>query len=98
MTEDTLARLLVEYLILARSLKVDSSQDDYERANFLSWLLAIWLPADLYQELMLAITSPSADHNALTAVVLARKYLGGQLGVTSEDIGHHAPGIGKERS
>ena len=86
-----------EYLALARGLKEDSPGSDYRKANQMSWELAMWLPEDIYKEMVRAITSPSEQVNELTTVISVRTLLlkakAGNL--TPEDIAHHAPGIGK---
>ncbi len=87
-----------EYLALARRLKGESEDSDYERANQLSWELAMWLPSDIYKKMVKAISSPDEENNELTVVVEVRKLLlGDKAGdLTSDDIAHHAPGIGKK--
>jgi len=87
-----------EYLALARRLKGKSEDSDYERANQLSWELAMWLPSDIYKKMVKAIASPDEKNNELTVVVEVRKLLlGDKAGdLTSDDIAHHAPGIGKK--
>ena len=89
---------VAEYLALARNLKEDSPDSDYRKANQLSWELAMWLPEDIYKEMVGAIASPSKGTNELTTVVSVRSLLlkdkAGHL--TSENIAHHAPGIGKK--
>lgn len=88
---------VAEYLALARNLKEDSPDTDYRKANQLSWELAMWLPEDIYKEMVSSIVSPNEKTNELTTVVPVRKLLlqkeAGNL--TSENIAHHAPGIGK---
>ncbi len=92
------ATRVAEYLAIARNLKEDSPDLDYRKANQLSWELAMWLPENIYKEMVSAITTPSVDTNELTTVVSVRSLLlkekAGNL--TSEDIVHHAPGIGKK--
>jgi hypothetical protein len=89
---------VAEYLAHARSLKEDSPDSDYRKANQLSWELAMWLPEDIYKEMACAIASPNRNTNELTTVVAVRSLLlkdrAGNL--TSENIAHHAPGIGKK--
>ena len=89
---------VAEYLALARSLKVDSLDSDYRKANQLSWELAMWLPEDLYKQMVNAIVNPSKNTNELKTVVAVRSLLlkenAGNL--TSENIAHHARGIGKK--
>lgn len=88
---------VAEYLALARNLKEDSPDTDYRKANQLSWELAMWLPEDIYKEMVTSIVSPNEKTNELSTVVSVRKLLlqkeAGNL--TTENIAHHAPGIGK---
>ncbi len=85
-----------EYLALARRLKASSSEDDYERANRLSWELAMWLPEEVYKQMVLAIVHPNKDANELSVTVSVRKLLLGTTAgnLSKDDIAHHAPGIG----
>ena len=89
---------VAEYLALARSLKEDSPDSDYRKANQMSWELAMWLPEDIYKKMVSAIVTPSEKANELTTVISVRSLLlkekAGNL--TSENIAHHAPGIGKK--
>lgn len=89
-----------EYLALAHRLKADSLQPDYERANQLSWELAMWLPTELYKKMTQAIASPSQDNNVLTVIIECRKLLLKESAGTlnSESIASHAPGIGKPKA
>ncbi len=89
---------VAEYLAIARSLKEDSPESDYRKANQLSWELAMWLPEDIYKEMVRAIASPGGNANELTTVVAVRSLLlKGKAGdLTSKDIAHHAPGVGKK--
>jgi len=91
------AEKVAEYLALASQLKKDSSEADYIRANQLSWELAMWLPAEIYNQIMDAIVNPNDGANILTAVIGVRKLLlghhAGMLG--SCNVGIHAPGAGE---
>jgi len=91
------AEKVAEYFSLARSLTINSSEDDYKRANKLSWELAMWLPSDIYKQMVFSIAKPSADTNELATIIAVRKLLlqedSGDL--TQDDIAHHGPGIGK---
>lgn len=91
------AARVAEYLALARRLKEDSSESDYERANQLSWELAMWLPDEIYRQMTIAIVRPSADINELSVAISVRKLLledrAGNLG--ADEVAQHAPGIGK---
>ena len=92
------AARVAEYLALARRLKEDSPEIDYERANQLSWELAMWLPEQIYKQMTLAIATPGPDVNALTVSIAVRKLLlGDKAGnLEPDNIAHHAPGIGKK--
>ena len=91
------AEKVAEYLAFARQLKEKSSEEDYIKANQLSWELAMWLPENIYNETVQAIANPSSNINVLSVVIGVRKLLlkekAGSL--SPKDIGHHAPGIGK---
>jgi len=86
------------YMALARALKEDQDSKDYERANTLSWELAMWLPADVYRSLGRALASPDTTNNPLSVVIAVRKILlGAEAGnLTSDDVIHHAPGVGRK--
>ena len=89
---------VAEYLALARSLKKESPDSDYRKANQMSWELAMWLPENIYKEMTCSIVTPSKKTNELTTVISVRSLLlkekAGNL--TSENIAHHAPGIGNK--
>ena len=91
------ASRVAEYLALARRLKESSSESDYERANQLTWELAMWLPEEIYKEMVSAIAKPNSEANELSVTISVRKLLlGDKAGnLKPEDIAHHAPGIGK---
>lgn len=91
---------VAEYLALCRSLRDDSPETDFRRANQMSWELAMWLPEDVYREMTLALVNPGPSRNELTTVISVRKLLlGDKAGsLCSEEIAHHAPGIGGARS
>ena|SRR5215813_14311218 len=88
---------VAEYMALAKSLKGDSPESDYRKANQLSWELAMWLPEQIYKEMTRAIASPTIEANPLTTVVAVRSLLlGTKAGnLTSDHIAHHGPGIAK---
>ncbi len=92
------AARVAEYMALARRLKESSPESDYERANQLSWELAMWLPPEIYRQMTSAIVRQNKDVDELTVVISVRKLLlgdkAGNLG--PDDIAHHAPGIGKK--
>ncbi|WP_339880570.1 hypothetical protein [uncultured Algoriphagus sp.] len=92
------AERVAEYISLAKSLKESSSEDDYRKANRLSWELAMWLPAEIYGQMVGAIVNPNQDNNALTVIIAVRKMLlKTKAGNLNEDqIAHHAPGIGRK--
>jgi len=91
------AEKVAEYMALARQLKKKSTEEEYRKANRLSWELAMWLPEEIYKETVQAIANPSEETNELSAVIGVRKLLlkekAGAL--SQDDIAHHAPGIGK---
>jgi hypothetical protein len=90
------ASRVAEYLALARRLEESSPGSDYERANQLSWELAMWLPEKIYKEMTRAIAKPSRDINELSVAISVRKLLLGDKAenLKPDDIAHHAPGIG----
>ncbi len=94
------ATRVAEYLALARDLRHDSSEGDYRKANQMSWELAMWLPDDIYKEMVKAVANPDMETNELTTVIAVRHLLlqdkSGAL--TSENVAHHAPGIGNRVS
>ena len=92
------AAKVAEYLSLARNLKHDSNEEDYRKANTLSWELAMWLPTDVYQSLGKALSNPDQQTNPLSVVIDVRKVLLGNIAgeLTADHVIHHAPGIGKE--
>jgi hypothetical protein len=95
---------VAEYLALARSLTENSSIEDYRKANQLSWELAMWLPANIYKEMVAAIVCPNNTTNELTTVVKVRNLLLGKNSskntgnLTADNIAHHAPAIGKNKN
>ena len=92
------AERVAEYISLARSLREDSTEEEYRKANRLSWELAMWLPEDIYSQMVQAIANPNQVNNELKVVIAVRKLLlkekAGNL--TEDQIAHHAPGIGKK--
>lgn len=90
------AEKVAEYISLARSLRENSTEDEYRKANRLSWELAMWLPEDIYSQMVLAITNANQTNNELTVIIAVRKLLlkekAGNL--TANEVAHHAPGIG----
>ena len=91
------AARVAEYLALARRLRESSPGADYERANQLSWELAMWLPDEVYRQMTRAIVNPNETVNELTVTIAVRKLLladkAGDL--DADEIAHHAPGIGR---
>ena len=89
---------VAEYLALARRLKESSPESDYERANQLSWELAMWLPEEIYKQMASAITHPNQNVNELSVSISVRRILlGDKAGnLRPNDIAHHHPGIGKK--
>lgn len=92
------AEKVAEYMALARMLKETSSGENYQKANRLSWELAMWLPSDIYKSMGRALSKPDGEFNPLSIVIAVRKeLLGNRAGdLTQEQIIHHAPGIGKK--
>ena len=92
------AERVAEYISLVRSLRESSNEEDYRKANRLSWELAMWLPADIYNQMVLAIANPNKKNNELTVVIAVRKLLlKDKTGNLNENqIAHHSPGIGKK--
>lgn len=88
---------VAEYLALARSLE-GSPVSYYIHENKMSWELAMWLPEDIYRQMVRSVINPSDDVNALTTVIAIRKLLLNEKAgnLKWEDIAYHAPGIGKE--
>jgi len=93
------AARVAEYFALARRLEEDSPSSDYERANQMTWELAMWLPTELYKKMVHAIAFPSPENNIQRVVIECRKLLlkenAGNL--DSESIAVHGPGIGKKK-
>lgn len=91
------AERVAEYISLARSLKAEATDEEYRKANRLSWELAMWLPEEIYTQMVAAIAKPTEENNELSVVVAIRKLLlkdkAGNL--TKDQIAHHAPGIGR---
>ena len=94
------AERVAEYMAIARDLKESDTSEVYQLANRLNWELAMWLPEDLYKAMMGAIAKPNDKNNPLSVVVAIRKYLLGVAAgeLSQNNIGHHAPGIRKNRN
>src|SRR5699024_5782616 len=60
------AEKVAEYLAMIDNLE---TREDFEKANQLTWELAMWLPADTYRALTHAIIRPNKKVNKLTTVV-----------------------------
>jgi hypothetical protein len=93
------AAKVAECFALALFLKETSPPSDYQRANQLSWELALWLPEDEYKKMVRAVANPSERENALTFILDVRRLLqGDKAGNLSQDeIMFHAAGAGKGR-
>lgn len=91
---------VAEYLALVRSINnsTNPTDSDFQKANQLSWELAMWLPETVYRRMTYAMVNPGPDGNELTTVVEVRSLLLGRKAgrLTSEDIAHHGRGIGKQ--
>ena len=94
------AERAAEYLAIARDLKDSDSPETYRRVNRLNWELAMWLPENLYNAMMSAIAKPDDNNNPLSVVVAIRKHLLGDAAgeISQNNIGYHAPGIGKNKN
>ncbi len=92
------AEKVAEYISLARSLRENSNEEEFRKANRLSWELAMWLPDDIYSQMVLAIVNPNQANNELTVIIAVRKLLlKEKAGNLSENqVAHHAPGIGNK--
>lgn len=92
------AEKVAEYISLARSLRENSNEEEFRKANRLSWELAMWLPDDIYSQMVLAIVNPNQAKNELTVIIVVRKLLlKDKAGNLSENqVAHHAPGIGNK--
>lgn len=85
-----------EYLALAWRLDEFDSADVYRRANQLGWELALWLPDNLYREMVLGIAKPSDWQNIRATLIGIRRMLLKDPGdLTADQIGLHAPGAGR---
>lgn len=91
------AEKVAEYMALARRLKESSPDEEYQKANRLSWELAMWLPSDVYKSLGNALSKPDKVYNPLSVVISVRKQLLGNAAgdLSQDDVIHHAPGIGQ---
>ncbi|RYH00295.1 MAG: hypothetical protein EON58_00710 [Alphaproteobacteria bacterium] len=89
------ASKVAEYLSIAGSLDKDDPPEKYQRANQLSWELAMFLPAAIYRSVTKSISVPSELNNPFTALLEVRAYLiGDKLQVlTPDDVAGHAPNI-----
>ena len=95
--EMTTTEKIAEYLALAPTLEVSSSKAEYRRANELAYELAMTLPADVYREIVWAITNPGERYNPLTACIKTREVIMKLDGLDANELAHHAPGIGKKK-
>lgn len=89
---------VAEYLALANTLKNSSSEEEYRKANQLSWELAMWLPKDIYKKMVQGVINRNADSNELATVIQVRKLLLGDSSgnLTAEDVAAHGPSIGRQ--
>lgn len=63
---------IAEYMSLRFSMSDSSSDEYFNRANQLAWELFLWLPADVWRELMKA-QKPGGNYT--DALIRAREYL-----------------------
>jgi len=92
------AARVAEYMAIARELKETDPPELYRKMNQLSWELAMWLPGHLYKSMSKSIVDLNDENNnPLTVVIAIREYLLNKknTGLASEEILHHAPGIGR---
>lgn len=89
---------VAEYLALANTLKNCSSEEEYRKANQLSWELAMWLPEDIYKKMVQGVVNRNEDSNELATVIQVRKLLlgDGSGNLTADNVAVHGPSIGKE--
>ncbi len=87
---------VAEYLALANTLKSSSPEEEYRKANQLSWELAMWLPEDIYKKMVQGVVNRDVDSNELATVIQVRKLLlGDDSGnLTADDVAAHGPSIG----
>lgn len=90
------AEKVAEYMALLKTPKKTLSEEDYRKANQLSWELAMWLPSDIYKSMAKSMTKPDAEVNPLAIVISVRKELLGNTAgnLTQNDIIVHGAGIG----
>ena len=87
---------VAEYLSLATTLKGNSPDSDYRKANQLNWELAMWLPEEIYKKLACATTSSTIENSVVTVLSVRAALLKEKAGtLTKQDITYHAPGIGR---
>lgn len=85
-----------EYLALAWRLKDDDDSAIYRKVNQLGWELALWLPDNVYKEMVHAIAAPTQERNVLTTLIAIRRLLLKDPGtLIADNIAMHAPNVGK---
>jgi hypothetical protein len=91
------AAKVAEYMELARNLRENSPESDYQKANRLAWELAMWLPSPVYKRMAESLLRPNKENNPLEVVVDVRRLLLGENAgnLASNNILWHKPGIGK---
>lgn len=94
------AEKVAEYLAFASQLEENSSKEDYIKANNMSLELAMWLPPDLYRDVVYAVKYQNFKNNNLSAIISVRKYLLKDKAedLSQNDIAYHYPGIGKQNA
>ncbi len=94
------AAKVAEYMELARNLRENSPESDYQKANRLAWELAMWLPSPVYKRMAESLVRPNEENNPLEVVVDVRRLLLGEKAgdLTANNILCHKPGIGKNRN
>lgn len=97
------AARVAEYLALRYRLEKDSEESvpltDYQRINQLVWELTMWLPEDIFKEMIEAIGGTTQDVNMFDVLLSVRKLLLGDEAGNLTPEKHavlHWPGIGKK--
>jgi len=85
------AAKVAEYMEKARNLGLDSSAQEFQRANQLAWELAMWLPADIYKLMAQSLVNRSKQNTELHVLIAVRQLLlGNKAGdLTSDNILFH---------
>jgi hypothetical protein len=93
MDNEQIVEKVAEYLSIAPFLKEDSLPELYQRANQLAHELIVWMPPELYRELVKTVTGklrPAFFWQQMRVEYNDNKEVGDTFII-------HAPGIGKEK-